>query len=86
LSLVIEVLERKSPLVLPPKHYIRDRLKSFTFSDTIVIYSVADEDMDLRAIVYLCNEILRAGSTTAFPSGVESRMDLSRFTESETYS
>jgi hypothetical protein len=55
LGLTIEILDRDHGF--PRKHYIRDQVRSFAFSDTIVMYSVADNDADLRAIIYLCNEI-----------------------------
>jgi hypothetical protein len=57
LDLVIEVSDQKQTTGLPLKHYIRDQLRSFTFSDPIVMYSVADDEASLRAVIYLCNEI-----------------------------
>ena len=57
LGLVIEVSDPKDTTSLPVKHYIRDQIRSFTFSDTIVIYSVGEDEASLRAIIYLCNEI-----------------------------
>lgn len=49
LNLVIEITSTKT--------LIRDRIKSITFSDTIIVFTLRDEVEDLYAIIILCTQL-----------------------------